>query len=131
MKDIRPLRNEADYEWALAEIARYFEHEPLQGTPEADRFDVLASLIESYEAKHWPIEAPDPVEAIQATLDWKGLKKADLGRVLGSAPRASEILNRKRALTMDMAYKIHTAFGIPADVLLKPYHLANHHVTGR
>ena len=60
MEDIRPIRNEVDYDWALAEVARYFEHEPVVGTPAADRFDALASLIEAYEAKHWAIKAPIP-----------------------------------------------------------------------
>lgn len=123
MIDIRPIRAEADYNWALAEIAPYFENEPALGTPEADRFDVLAALIAAYEAEHWPIDPPDPIDAIRAALAGKGLRTADLGRMLGSAPRASEILNRRRALTLDMAFKIHQELGVAAEVLLRPYHL--------
>lgn len=123
MINIRPIRTEADYDWALAEIAPYFEVEPDAGTAEADRFDVLAALIEAYEAAKWPIEAPDPIDAIRAVLEMRGLKAADLGRVLGSAPRASEVLNRRRALTIDMAFRINRELGVPAEVLLQPYHL--------
>ena len=123
MNNIRPIRNEADYDWALAEIEAYFEAEPFTGTPEADRFDVLATLIEAYEAIHWPIEAPDPIDMIREVLDAKGMTTSDFGNLLGSVPRASEILNRRRALTMDMSYRIHKELGIPAEVLLAPYHL--------
>jgi HTH-type transcriptional regulator/antitoxin HigA len=119
--EIRPLRSEADYDWALKEIARYFEREPKRGTPAADRFDVLSALIETYEAKHWPIDPPDPVEAIRFRMESAGLKQADLGRLLGSKSRASEILRRKRALTMDQAYRLHREWQIPAEVLLRPY----------
>lgn len=96
MNNIRPIRNETDYDWALAEIEPYFDNEPMPGTLEADRFDVLATLIEAYEATHWSIDPPDPVDAIRAALEGRGLRAADLGRVLGSTPRASEILNRRR-----------------------------------
>ena len=123
MNNIRPLRNESDYDWALAEIAPYFTDEPQPGTAAADRFDVLATLIESYEATNWAIESPDPIDAIRAALEMRGMKTSDLGRVLGSTPRASEILNRRRALTIDMAFRIHRELGVAADVLLKPYHL--------
>lgn len=123
MMDIRPIRTEEDYDWALAEIATYFETPPQAGTTDADRFDVLADLIEAYEAKHWPIEPVDPVEAIRHRMDMEGLKQKDLAEILGSAARASEILNRKRALTMDMAYKLHQHWHIPAEVLIRPYRL--------
>lgn len=78
--DIRPLRCEADYDWALAEIAPYFEKEPARGTAAADRFDVLAALIAEYEARHWPIEPPDPVAAIRARMEQAGYTQADLAR---------------------------------------------------
>ena len=122
--DMRALNTEADYDWALAEIARYFEREPEPGTPDAERFDVLAALIEHYEAKHWSIEPPDPVEAIRYRMEQAGLHQADLGRLLGSRSRASEILARKRALTMEQAYRLHREWHIPAEVLLQPYHVA-------
>jgi HTH-type transcriptional regulator/antitoxin HigA len=121
--DIRPLRTEADYDWALVEIAPYFENEPEPGTLKADRFDVLAALIEQYEAHHWRIEAPDPVEAIRARMDQEGFKQVDLARVLRSRSRASEVLARRRALTMEQAYRLHLEWHIPAEALIRPYHL--------
>lgn len=123
MDNIRPIRTEADYNWALSEIETYFDTVPDMGTPEADRFDILAALIETYEAKVWPIEAPDPVEAIKATMESKGLSQADLARFLGSRSRASEIINRKRPLTLGMVQKLHSELGLPADVLIQPYHV--------
>lgn len=121
--DVRPIRNEADYDWALAEIEQYFENEPEPGTPEADRFEVLADLIEAYEARRWAIEPADPVEVIRYRMEIGGFQTKDLAEVLGSKSRASEILNRKRAITLDMARKLHDAWGIPAEVLIRPYKL--------
>lgn len=120
--DIRPLNTEADYDWALAEITRYFEHEPQPGTPEAARFDVLAALIGHYEDHHWPIEAPDPVEAIRERMAAAGYRQADLARLLGSRSRASEILSHRRSLTLDQAWRLHREWHIPAEVLIQPYH---------
>lgn len=125
MIDVRPLRNEDDYDWALAEIARYFDDQPEVGSADGDRFEVLATLIEAYEDRHYPISAPDPVTAIKAHMEMKGLPRSALAEVLGSAPRASEILNRRRALTMDMVVKLHDAWHIPAEILIRPYHLAD------
>lgn len=127
MMDIRPIRTEADYEWALAEIARYFENEPEIGSPEGDRFDVLATLIEAYEDEHYPIAAPDPVDAIQSHMELFGLSQKKLAEVFGSSSRASEVLNRKRALTLDMVFKLNKEWRIPADILVQPYHLAKDH----
>jgi HTH-type transcriptional regulator / antitoxin HigA len=123
MKNIRPLRTEADYDWALAEIEAYFDNQPTQGTPDADRFDLLATVIEAYEAKHWPIEPADPIDAIRYRMETAGYTQADLARLLGSRPRASEIMNRRRALTIPMAYKLHREWNIPAETLIRPYHL--------
>lgn len=120
MKNVRPIRTEADYNWALAEIARYFEREPEPGSAEGDRFDVLAALIEGYEAKRWPIDPPDAVEAIRFRMQQSGLSQADLARLLGSRSRASEIMARKRALTMAQAFKLHREWEIPAETLLRP-----------
>lgn len=119
--DIKPLRNEADYDWALREIEQYFAHEPRKGTKDAARFDVLATLIDAYEAKHWAIDPPDPVEAIRYRMEQAGYSQADLARVVGSRSRASEILGRKRPLTMEQAWSLHKEWHIPADALLKPY----------
>ena len=121
--DIRPIRTEADYEWALQEIEQYFDREPEPGTRKADRFDVLASLIEGYEATHWPIEAPDPIAAVKFRMEQAGYKQADLARLLGSRSRASEVLSRRRALTLEYAFKLHNEWRIPAEVLLQPYHV--------
>jgi HTH-type transcriptional regulator/antitoxin HigA len=123
MMDVRPIRNEADYDWALAEIEQYFDREPAPGTPEADRFDVLADLIAAYEARRWPVEHADPVELIEYHMELGGFQTKDLAEVLGSKSRASEILNRKRPLTLEMARKLHEAWGIPAEVLIRPYRL--------
>jgi HTH-type transcriptional regulator/antitoxin HigA len=123
MDNIRPIRTEADYAWAIAEITRYFDNEPEVGSPDGDRFDVLATLIEAYEDRHYPISAPDPVETIVAHMEMAGLTQGALAELLGSRSRASEILHRKRPLTMDMAYRLHTEWHIPAEALLQPYQL--------
>lgn len=125
MENIRPIRTEADYDWALGEIGFYFDHQPEPGTVEADRFDVLAGLIEAYEDNYWSIEAPDPIEAIGFALEARGMKQSNLAEILGSRPRASEIMNRKRRLTLDMIQKLHAGLSIPASVLIQPYHLAD------
>ena len=117
--DIRPIATEADYDWALTEITLYFEQEPKQGTPEAGRFDVLAALIEHYEAKHWPIEAPDAVEAIRFRMEQGGFSQADLSRVLGSRSRASEVLSRKRELTLEQMQALHREWKLPLEALMK------------
>jgi HTH-type transcriptional regulator / antitoxin HigA len=119
-KMIRPLRSEADYDAALEEIERYFENEPKPGTPEADRFDLLALIIEDYERKRWPIEPPDTIAAIRYSMETGGHTQADLGRLLGSRQRASDVLTRKRPLTMRMAWRLHREWGIPAEALIAP-----------
>lgn len=119
-KMIRPLRSERDYDVALKEIERYFESEPKPGTPEGDRFDLLALVIEDYERKHWPIDPPDAVDAIRYRMETGGHTQADLGRLLGSRQRASDVLTRKRPLTMSMAWRLHREWGIPAEALIAP-----------
>ena len=118
--DIRPLRTEADYDWALAEIEPYFTNPPPVDTAAAERFDVLAALIELYETHHWPIEPPDPVDAIRARMELSDYSQADLARLLGSRSRASEILARRRGLTMEQAYRLHREWHIPAEALIRP-----------
>ncbi len=120
--DIRPLKTEADYDWALAEIEPYFEAPPPLGSPEAARFDVLAVLIEDYESHHWPIDPPDAVDAIRTRMELSGYTQTDLAALLGSRSRASEILARRRGLTMAQAYRLHREWLIPADVLIRPMH---------
>jgi HTH-type transcriptional regulator / antitoxin HigA len=119
-KVIRPLRSEADYDAAIEEIEHYFENEPKPDTAEADRFDLLALIIEDYERKHWPIDPPETIDAIRYRMETGGYTQADLGRLLGSRQRASEILNRKRPLTMRMAWKLYREWGIPAEALIAP-----------
>lgn len=123
MDNIRAIRSEADYNWALAEIAHYFDSEPEPGSEEADRFDVLADLIEAYEAKHWNIEAPDPIDAIGHVMTMRSLSQSDLASVIGSKSRASEVMARKRTLTITMVHRISQAWRIPAEILVRPYHL--------
>jgi HTH-type transcriptional regulator/antitoxin HigA len=119
-KMIRPLRSESDYDAALEEIERYFESEPKPGTQEGDRFDLLALVIEDYERKHWPIDPPDAVDAIRYRMETGQHTQADLGRLLGSRQRASDVLTRKRPLTMKMAWRLHREWGIPAEALIAP-----------
>ena len=121
--DVRPIKTEADLDWALEEVKRYFDVPPPAGSPEADRFDVLSTLIEAYEDEHYPIPVLDPVETIRGYLEMSGRTQADLAVLLGSRSRASEILNRKRALTMEMAQKLNSEWGIPAEALVQPYRL--------
>jgi HTH-type transcriptional regulator/antitoxin HigA len=100
-----------------------FEAEPQLGTPEADRADLLALVIADYETKHWPIDPPDPVGAIKYRMEQAGYRQRDLATLLGSRSRASEILARKRPITLDMARKLNREWGIPAEALLHPYSL--------
>ena len=122
--DVRPVETEADHDWALKEVERYFDHEPALGSPEAARFSVLCSLIEAYEDKVWPIRAPDPIGALQEILSWRGLNRDDLGRILGSSSLASALLDREATLTIDQAWTLHKELGIPVDILLRPADLA-------
>jgi HTH-type transcriptional regulator/antitoxin HigA len=116
--NIRPIRTEADYDWALREIEPYFEREPEKGTPDADRFDVLAALIESYESHNHRIEPAPPIEVVRLYMEQNGLTQSDLAHVLGSRSRASEFLTGRRELSMGMVAAIRAAWGIPADLLI-------------
>lgn len=123
MDNIRPIRTEDDLTWALAEIEPYFVNPPVPGTAEADRFDVLSDLIEAYENRHHPISAPDPIEALKQFMEDADKSTAELAQVLGSRPRASEILSKKRRLSLEMIRKINAAWRVPAETLIAPYHL--------
>ena len=123
MFEIRPLRNEADYDAALEAIAAYFETEPAVESEDADRFDLLAMVIADYEARHWAIEAPDAPDLLRVQMQQKGLRQADLAAVLGSKARTSEVLNRRRHLTLQQAWKLHKEWRLPTDALIKPYAL--------
>jgi HTH-type transcriptional regulator/antitoxin HigA len=121
--DIRPLRNEDDYDKALKEIENYFECSPEPGSPEGDRFDLLAMVIADYEDKHWSIEAPEAPDALRERMRQLGLTQKDLGFLLGSKARASEVLNRRRHLTLEQAWTLHSRWHIPAECLIRPYPL--------
>jgi HTH-type transcriptional regulator/antitoxin HigA len=121
--DIRAIQTEADYDWALAEVTPYFESEPELGSPASDRFMVLTTLIEAYENKHWKIEAPDPIDAINLFIEQHNRTRAELVALLGSQSRVSEVLNRKRRLTLPMVHKLATHWHLPAEILVRPYHL--------
>jgi HTH-type transcriptional regulator/antitoxin HigA len=121
MQNIRPLKSEADYEWALAELEAYFDHLPEPGTEAADRFDVLADLVNAYEARRHAIDDIDPVDFLDGYMQNHGFGRADLARVLGSVSRASEIMLRRRPLTLAMIQRLVEAWAVPAEALVKPY----------
>ena len=119
--DIRPIQTDEDHAVALAEIERLWGA-PI-GSEEGDKLDILATLVEAYEEKRWPIEAPDPVAVLHYAITDLGHSQAELATIVGSRSRASEILGRRRALTVDMIHKISTNWKIPADLLVRPYQL--------
>jgi HTH-type transcriptional regulator/antitoxin HigA len=116
--EVKPIKNESDYDSALAEIARLMDER--KNTAQGDRLDVLVTLVEAYEEKHWRIDPPDPIDAITLRMQQRGLTRRDLEKVLGSRSRVSEILNRKRPLTVEMIRRLHRRLGIPAESLIKP-----------
>jgi HTH-type transcriptional regulator/antitoxin HigA len=116
--EIRPIHTEADYKAALREISALMEADPDYGTPDGDRLDVLAILVQAYEAKHYPISAPDPIEAIKFRLEQGGLSIKDLEPMIGRSNRVHEVLGRKRPLTLGMIRRLHKGLGIPAEVLI-------------
>ena len=118
MTDLKPIRTEQDYESALAEIGRLWGAG--SGTVEGDRLDVLATLVEAYEAEHHPMDPPDPIEAIKFRMEQQGLTRKDLERLLGTRTRVSEVRNRKRNLSIAMIRRLHEELGISAEVLIRP-----------
>jgi HTH-type transcriptional regulator / antitoxin HigA len=114
---IRPIRNEDDYEAALAEVDALMDAVP--GTLEGERLDVLVTLIEAYEARHWAIDAPDPIEAIRIRMEQKNLRQRDLEPMIGSRGRVSEVLSRKRSLTLPMIRRLAKGLDLRADVLIQ------------
>lgn len=117
--ELRPIRTQTDYQEALREIESLFNAAP--NTPEYDRLDVLSILVEAYEKVNFPIEIPDPIEAIQYYMDTRGWSRRDLEPCLGSRARVSEVLSRKRSLTLEMIRKLNQELGIPAEILIQPY----------
>lgn len=117
MRNLRPIRSEKDYEEALAEVEKLWGAKT--GTPKGDRLDVLAILIEAYEAEHYPMDPPDPIDAIKFRMEQQDLTCKDLEKVLGTRMRVSEVLNRKRGLSINMIRALHQKLGISADVLIR------------
>jgi HTH-type transcriptional regulator/antitoxin HigA len=115
---IRPIRTKKDYESALAEVERLWGAK--SGTPEGDHLDVLATLIDAYEAEHYPMDPPDPIEAIKFRMEQQGLTRKDLEPLIGTRTRVAEVLNRKRSLSIGMIRRLHEQLGISADVLIRP-----------
>jgi HTH-type transcriptional regulator/antitoxin HigA len=120
--DVRPIRTDDDHRAALAAIEAYWG--AAEGTEEGDKLDVLLALVDIYEAKRWPIEIDetfDPIDVLQYAIAEFGHTQAELAELLGSRSRASEVLARRRALTVEMIHKIGEGWKIPADLLVRPY----------
>jgi len=117
--EISPIRTDADYRKALGEVGSLWDAEP--GSPDGDYVEVLSTLIEAYEAQHYPIPAPDPIAAIEFMMEQTGLRRRDLEAAIGSRGRVSEVLNRKRPLTLPMVRALSALLQIPAEVLVQPY----------
>ncbi len=118
MKALKPLRTEADYEAALVEIEALWGAPT--GTPKGDRLDILATLVDVYENEHYPMDPPDPIEAIVFRMEQQGLTRKDLEGILGSRTRVAEVLNRRRGLSINMIRRLHDTLGISAEVLIRP-----------
>lgn len=118
MKSLKPIRTKADYEAALEEVEHLWGMRA--GTPEGDRLDILATLIAAYESEHYPIDPPDPIEAIKFRMEQQGLTRKDLEGLLGSRTRVAEVLNRQRGLSINMIRRLHEKLGISAEILIRP-----------
>lgn len=116
--DLRPIRSDADYRDALSDLERLWGSRT--GTPEGDRLDILATLIDAYEEQRYPVDPPDPIDAIRFRMEQQGLTRRDLQRLIGTRTRVSDILSRKRGLTLRMVRRLHDRLGIPAEVLIRP-----------
>ncbi|MDJ0724628.1 MAG: transcriptional regulator [Prochloraceae cyanobacterium] len=119
--ELRPIKTELDYQNALKEIEQLFDVEPR--SPLKDRLDILATLVEAYEQKHYPIEAPDPISAILYYLEARGLSEQDLVDYIGTREQVTAILNKQQPLTLDIIRRLNQNLGIPAEILIKPYSL--------
>jgi len=116
--DVKPIRSGQDHEAALKEVERLWGAR--SGTRDGDRFDVLATLIDAYEAEHLPMDPPDPIEAIKFRMEQQGLTRRDLEEIIGTRTRIAEILNRKRGLSIAMIRRLHARLGISAEILIRP-----------
>jgi len=115
---VKPIRTEGDYEAALNEVGRLWGAK--SGTPEGDRLEVLATLIEAYEDKHFPMDPPDPIEAIKFRMEQQGMTRKDLEPLIGTRTRVAEVLNRRRGLSIEMIRRLHNTLGISAEILIRP-----------
>jgi HTH-type transcriptional regulator/antitoxin HigA len=116
--DVKPIRSRRDYEAALKEVERLWGAKAK--TRAGDRLDVLATLIDAYEAEHYPMDPPDPIEAIKFRMEQQGLTRRDLEELIGTRTRIAEVLNRKRGLSIGMIRRLHGRLGISAEVLIRP-----------
>jgi HTH-type transcriptional regulator/antitoxin HigA len=116
--DLKPIRTKADHKRALAEVERLWDAK--NGTPESDRLDILATLIDAYEAEPYPMDPPDPIEAIKFRMESQRLTRKDLEPMIGTRTRVAEVLNRKRSLSIGMIRELHEQLGISAEVLIRP-----------
>jgi HTH-type transcriptional regulator / antitoxin HigA len=121
MVEVNPIRSEQDHDAALAEIEGLMAAAP--GTPEGDRLDVLVTLVQAYEAEHHAIDAPDPISLLQFVMEQRGLDRAALQPMIGDRGRVSEVLARKRPLSLAMIRRLQQALGLPAEILVRPYQL--------
>ncbi|MBG9386522.1 helix-turn-helix domain-containing protein [Caenimonas aquaedulcis] len=116
--EVRPIHTDADYRAALKAASAFFDREPEPGSEEGDRFEILVTLIQAWEARHFPLDLPDPIEAIKFRMEQSGLAIKDLEPMIGKSNRVYEVLNRKRPLTLAMIRRLHRGLGIPAEVLV-------------
>jgi len=116
--EVKPIRTKRDYETALKEVERLWGAK--SGMRDGDRLDVLATLIDAYETEHYPMDPPDPVEAIKFRMEQQGLTRKDLEEIIGTRTRIAEVLNRKRGLSVGMIRRLHERLGISAEVLIRP-----------
>lgn len=116
---IRGIRTKADYQAALQAVAPYFDNEPEVDSDAGAHFEAMITLIEAYEAKHYPIAPPDPIEALKFRMEQQGLKPKDLQPMIGGLNRVYEVLNRKRPLSLSMVRRLHSGLGISAECLIQ------------
>ena len=118
MERLKPIKTKADYARAMAEIEELWGAK--SGTPEGDRLDILATLVDAYESQHYPMDPPDPIEAIKFRMEQQGLTRKDLEGILGTRTRVAEVLNGRRGLSIRMIRLVHDKLGISAEVLIRP-----------
>lgn len=117
--EIKPIKTEKDYNQALERLEEIFDAK--KGSPEGDELEVLGILVDQYEKEHFPIDLPDPIEAIKFRMEQLGYNQTDLASIIGLKSRASEILNKKRKLSLEMIRQLHDRLNIPTDVLIQTY----------